>query len=79
MNHFIEVTVTNYLRFTHSFKTKLDWVAVDHSDLRTIHFGMKNAGGDGDLMMMSWLKEISSCCTGDEGVVNEDGTLTVAI
>ncbi len=54
-----------------------DWVAVDHSDLRTINFGMKNIGG-GDLMRVLVEGNSPPVAQNDEGVVNEDGTLTVA-
>ena len=54
-----------------------DWVAVDHSDLRTINFGMKNIGG-GDLMRVLVEGNSPPDAQNDEGVVNEDGTLTVA-
>ncbi len=60
-----------------------DWVAVAHSgagsgnDLRTINFGMKNIGG-GDLMRVLVEGNSPPDAQNDEGVVNEDGTLTVA-
>ena len=56
---------------------KTDWVAVDHSDLRTIHFGMKNTGG-GDVIRVLVEGNSPPAAQADEGVVNEDGTLTVA-
>ncbi len=63
----------------YSTNKETDWVAVDHNsgDLRTIHFGMKNIGG-GDLIRVLVEGNSPPAAQNDEGVVNEDGTLTVA-
>ena len=53
-----------------------DWVAVS-DDLRSINFGMRNIGG-GDLIRVLVKGNSPPAAQADEGVVNEDGTLTVA-
>jgi len=70
-------TESTYRGYGNSTQSKnSDWVAVS-SDLRSINFGMKNIGG-GDLIRVLVEGNSPPAAQNDEGVVNEDGTLTVA-